>query len=202
MIITKKQLLGIFLFLLLAIVIYLQLDSFIPSTASLPDTWRDFTNNCSHRAVCVEKYLHREVAWQGHAIRVNFIDDFFSRYKASVLVAMEAPAQAERSANAHADAVLHFDYSKYEKYKTEILNTTRGDSVEFNATVISIKETNEEPKRKVVMLEVNAFRKGSEKVFIAPHVHSHGRYHVDQNMINNAYSELPGVEEHKALTEG
>ena len=73
---------------------------------------------------------------------------------------------------------------------------------DFYATVISIKETNEEPKRKVVMLEVNAFRKGSEKVFIAPHVHSHGRYHVDQNMINNAYSELPGVEEHKALTEG
>ena len=137
--------------------------------------------------------MHREVAWQGHAIRVNFIDDFFTRYKATVLVAMEVPEE-----NVHADVVLHFDYFKYEKYRTEILNTTRGDNVQFNATVVGVKEENA-GKRKVAMLEVNAFRKGDEKVFIKPHVHAHGRYHVDQNMIKNAYSEVPGVEEHKAL---
>ena len=142
--------------------------------------------------------MHREVVWQGHAIRVNFIDDFFTRYKATVLVAMEVPEQTEQ--NVHADVVLHFDYFKYEKYRTEILNTTRGDNVQFNATVVSVKEEGGvQGKRKVVMLEVNAFRKGDEKVFIAPHVHAHGRYHVDQNMIKNAYSEVPGVEEHKAL---
>jgi hypothetical protein len=182
---------------LLCIVIYLQLGAFLPSTTALPDTWRDFTAHCAVRAVCVEKYMHREVAWQGHAIRVNFIDDFFTRYKATVLVAMEVPEQTEQ--NVHTDVVLHFDYFNYEKYRTEILNTTRGDNVQFNATVVSVKEENDVQRRKVVMLEVNAFRKGSEKVFIAPHVHANGRYHVDQNMIKNAYSEVPGVEEHKAL---
>ena len=100
------------------------------------------------------------------------------------------------NSNEEPDLFISFTDYYYEKYKTQIINTTRGDQIQFNATIISGGE--------IPILEVNGYRKLNDKIYINPHVHNTGRYHVPKDMIkknSSLYSELPGLVSDEDKTE-
>ena len=86
---------------------------------------------------------------------------------------------------------LKITESVYNNFKTDILNTTRGDLIQFNATFIA-----EDYNYRPVILEVNGYKKLNGKINLNPHVHVEGRYSVDEKDIKkkgNVYNELPGL---------
>ena len=197
-IITKKQLLGTFIGLFFLIIFYTCVNSIDLSRKFIEDTWTDYYNYCNKDFTlsreklqkCKERYLYQDVSWTGYTIRINFDERFFSRYRAQILVKMN------NNSNEEPDLFISFTDYYYEKYKTQIINTTRGDQIQFNATIISGGE--------IPILEVNGYRKLNDKIYINPHVHNTGRYHVPKDMIkknSSLYSELPGLVSDEDKTE-
>lgn len=193
-IITKKQMLGVFIFALFIIVFYLCISSFEILKRSLPDTWNDYTSLCLRdkfllhpriHGKCKEKYLYQEISWTGYAIRIDFDERFFSRYRAHMLVKMIENESEEP------ELQLKFTDSKYSKYKMDILNTTRGDFIRFNATIMFEGSLNNVP-----ILETLEYQKLDKKIFINPHVHNTGRYSTAGKQLEadtSIYSELPSL---------
>lgn len=194
-IITKKQLLGTFFGLFFIIVFYVFFTSIELTPKFLDDTWEQFHSLCNRGSLsnkeiatkCREKYTYQDISWKGYAIRIDFDERFFSRYRAQILTKM-----IPNNANEVPDVFLQFTEYNYEKYKTQIVNTTRGDLIQFNATIRNVGD-----EQRIPLLEVNAFKKLNEKIYIAPHVHNSGRYQVNEEMIRNIPGEISEEEKRK-----
>lgn len=132
------------------------------------------------------KYKYSDVNWNGYVIRIDYNDNFFARYRLSVLIKMEKNQEEDP------DLYLKFTDFQYDIYKTDIFNITRGDLVSFNATILHAGE-------KVAMptLELFGFRKLNDHIYIQPHIHHNSRYSVDHaqpiHKDDAVYKELPGL---------
>lgn len=98
LIISKKVLLGFFVFSFLAITtFYFFINIDTTYHYIIKDTWSDFNKECSQdnyrlkpttsKANCV-KYRYSNVGWNGYVVRVDFSDSFFDKHKVSILVKM------------------------------------------------------------------------------------------------------------------
>jgi hypothetical protein len=124
--------------------------------------------------------------WKGYAIRVDYNDNFFARYRISLLIKMEKNEMED------ADLYLKFTDYQYDQHKHQIFNITRGDYVSFNATFFNMGDENTVPS-----LEIFGFDKLSDHIYIQPHIHHNGRYSVPHETVihkdNVIYKELPDL---------
>ncbi len=163
----------------------------------IKDNWSDFKATCNRenfssanheviKAICEEKYKYSDVSWNGYVLRVDYHEEFFSRYRLSLLIKMQESDMTSEDA----DFYLNFHDYIYERYKADIFNITRGDMVSFNATFVSVGSV-----KSVPMLEAFEFEKLNEHIELNPHIHHHGRYSVDGDKNLNrgdvVYKELP-----------
>ena len=197
-IVTKKQLLAVFVFFLFGIFFYYFISTFDLNKITLKETWDDYYEICIkdvneiNRAKCKEKFMYQDVNWKGYSLRLDFDERFFSRYKVHMIVKMWNKNLGENEIEKDENNLyLKITENVYNTFKMDILNTTRGDLIEFNATFIA----NDYSQRPVI-LEVNGYKKLDEKINISPHVHNEGRYSVNENDIKKdkkIYNELPGL---------
>jgi hypothetical protein len=131
-------------------------------------------------------YKYADVHWKGYVIRIDYNDNFFARFRTSVLIKMEKNQDEEP------DLYLKFTDYQYENFKSEIFNITRGDYVAYNATILTTGEDNSSP-----VLEVFGFQKLGDHIFIQPHIHHNSRYsvgHPEHIKKDSAiYKELPNL---------
>ena len=143
-IISRKQLLGIFVFVLLCILVQYFISNINFTRGNfIPDKWEDFNKICNRemfekkqeqsRILC-QKYKYMDVQWSGYILRVDYIENFFARYKISILVKMNVGDLEEHSEEG--DLYLKLDENYYNKYKHLVFNMTRGDYIHYNATVL------------------------------------------------------------------
>ena len=189
-IITKKQLLGIFFFLLFSIFLYVFIFSISMSLKKFPlkDNWNDFLNNCinnENENFCKERYLFQDINWEGYVMKIDMSESIFTRHKVFIYIKMD-----EKSKSKEADLVLQFLDVDYEKYKTDILNTTRGDLISFNATFVRVSSIYPS------LLDGIDYKKLNKKIHIDPAIFKNGRYYTDDvNFEKNQhlYKELPSL---------
>ena len=182
-IITKKQLLGIFFFVLFGIFLYVFTSSIFSSI-----NLTKYYNNCvinDNENFCKEKYLYRDINWEGYVMKIDMTESFFTKYKVFIYIKMD-----ENSKSKEADLVLQFLDIEYEKYKTDILNTTRGDLISFNATFVRVSSIYPS------LLDGIDYKKLNKKIHIDPAIFKNGRYYTDDvNFEKNQhlYKELPSL---------
>jgi len=179
------------------------ISTFDLNKVTLKETWEDYYKICikneneeiddNQKKICKEKFLYQDVNWSGYSIRLDFDERFFSRYKVHMIVKMVMKNMSENEIEKEENNLyLKITESVYNNFKTEILNTTRGDLIQFNATFIA-----EDYNFRPVILEVNGYKKLDGKINLNPHVHVEGRYSVDEKDIiekkGNIYNELPGL---------
>ena len=90
------------------------------------------------------------------------------------------------------DLVIEVTDRVYNKYKIDILNITRGDEIQFNATV---KQT-PNYQTKVPIVSLDEMKITGRNININPHVHEEGRYGTQGGRIDKGekvYNELPNV---------
>jgi hypothetical protein len=181
--ITRKQLLGAFLFALFAIIFFVFFSSinlergskFLLNLDFIEDKYEDFKKHCSvenyvknptHTGVyCQARYRYSDVSWSGYVIRVDYDDQFFARHRLSILIRMDKELKGDES-----DFYLKFSDYQYDQYKDGIFNLTRGDSINFNATFLYEGDARSSP-----MLECFGIEKGLEHINLEPHIHHSGR---------------------------
>jgi hypothetical protein len=119
-------------------------------------------------------------------IRIDYHENFFSKYKLSLLIKTEGNTTDSEDP----DFYLNFHDYDYQKYQNDIFNITRGDMVSFNATIASIGSSKSFP-----ILEAFEFMKLNDHIEMHPHIHHHGRYSVDGDkdikIGDSVYKELP-----------
>lgn len=173
-IITKKQILAVFIFLLTVLTVFIFLNSFNFEPQFLDAYWKDYQNDCitqnKYEDSCY-KYLYKDVSWNGYALRVDFDSNFFSRFQTTILVKMNEKNDSKP------DLTLKLTYDYYDKYKKDILNTTRGSLIHFNGTII---KTGNYP-----FIEVFNYKLGNTKIDLMPHIYKTGRYSEDLEKTQN-----------------
>ncbi len=136
--------------------------------------------------LCKDKYKYADINWKGHVIRIDYNDNFFARYRLSLLIKMEQTETEDP------DLYLKFTDYNYDMYKNKIFNITRGDFVNFNATFMHLGDDGAVP-----LLESFGFDKLEGHIYIQPHVHHNGRYSVPHDSVIHkdqaVYKELPGI---------
>jgi hypothetical protein len=197
-IVTKKQLLAVFVFFLFGILIFYFMSTFDLNKIKLKETWDDYYELCLKdvneisRSKCKEKFMYQDVNWKGYSLRLDFDERFFSRYKVHMIVKMWNNNSNEKEIEKEENNLyLKITENVYNLYKMDILNTTRGDLIEFNATFIAYDNLHTP-----IILEVNGYKKLEGKININPHVHNEGRYSVNEDDIKkdkHIYNELPGL---------
>jgi hypothetical protein len=136
----------------------------------IEESWTDFKKDCqsdkNSELNCL-KYKYADIMWNGYVIRIDYNDNFFARFRLTVLVKME------KTDTEDPEIQLKFTDYQYEQFKGEIFNITRGDSIHFNATIIQTGDSNSVP-----VLEAFGFEKLNEHIYIQPHIHHNTRYSV------------------------
>jgi len=186
-IITKKHLFGIILFLLFIGILYYILRTVSFSKLLVKETWNEFKKICTENEVkCKTKFLYQDISWIGFVIRVNFNDNFFQRQRVIFLVKMDLDENVEKT-----DLILEVTDKIYNKYKIDIMNITRGDEIEFNAT---IKQTPNIYGNRVTYCILENIRLTGRNFHVNPHIHESGRYGTKGNEKgNNILQGLPDV---------
>lgn len=189
LVITKKHIFSIILGFICIIVFISFISTITFSKQIMKETWADYLSICSGgESICKTKFLYQEISWSGNVIRVNFNENFFSRTRAFFLVKMDQNINNDKT-----DLVIEVTDSVYNKYKIDIMNITRGDEIEFNATVRQTPNY----QYKVPVLTLETIRLTGRNININPHVHENGRYGTN-NMGEipegqKVYHELPNV---------
>ena len=188
LVITKKHIFSLVLGFIFIILIIAFISSLSFTRQILKETWSDYQKICSeNKALCNTKFLYQEISWIGYVIRVNFNDNFFSRSRVFFLVKMDENVQNDKT-----DLVIEVTDRVYNKYKIDILNITRGDEIEFNATL----KQNPNYQTKVPIVTLDNIRITGKNIDINPHVHEEGRYGTQGGKIEKGqkiYNELPNV---------
>ena len=187
-VITKKHLFSIVLGLIF-IILFITLVSTVSFTKQiLKESWSDYVKICAQgETLCNAKFLYQEISWLGYVIRVNFNDNFFSRNRVYFLIKMDENAESDKT-----DLIIEVTDRVYNKYKIDILNITRGDEIEFNATV----KQNPNYQTRVPIVTLDEMKITGRSIYINPHVHEDGRYGTQGGRIDEGqkvYNELPNV---------
>jgi hypothetical protein len=187
-VITKKHLFSIVLGLIF-IILFITLISNVSFTKQiLKESWSDYVKICAQgETLCNTKFLYQEISWLGYVIRVNFNDNFFSRNRVYFLIKMDENAESDKT-----DLIIEVTDRVYNKYKIDILNITRGDEIEFNATV----RQNPNYQTRVPIVTLDEMKITGRSIYINPHVHEDGRYGTQGGRIDEGqkvYNELPNV---------
>ena len=187
-VITKKHIFSIFLGLVFLILFIILISSVSFTKQILKESWSDYVKICAGgETICNAKFLYQEISWNGYVIRVNFNDNFFSRNRVYFLVKMDENTESDKT-----DLVIEVTDRVYNKYKIDILNITRGDEIQFNATV---KQT-PNYQTKVPIVSLDEMKITGRNININPHVHEEGRYGTQGGRIDKGekvYNELPNV---------
>lgn len=182
-IITKKQLLGLFIFIFFLIVLYVIMASLSFQKQILKESWDDFQKICSgDESKCNMIFRYQDISWKGYVIRVNFNENFFSRNRAIFLMKMDPTIQEGT------EMVLEVTDTIYNKYKIDIMKISRGDQILFNATITNTVSP--------VRAEVYFLQLLGNKIHIEPHIHKSGRYTTGEGEVSKGkqlYYELPNV---------
>lgn len=189
LVITKKHIFSILLGLFCFFVFISFASSISISKQIMKETWADYVSICAGgEVVCKTKFLYQEISWAGYVIRVNFNDNFFSRTRAFFLVKMDPNIDSDKT-----DLVIEVTDSVYNKYKIDIMNITRGDEIEFNATV----RLTPNYQTRVPVVTLDTIRLTAKNIDINPHVHENGRYGTnnlgDIQEGQKVYHELPNI---------
>lgn len=187
-VITKKHIFSIFLGLVFLILFIILISSVSFTKQILKESWSDYVKICAGgETICNAKFLYQEISWNGYVIRVNFNDNFFSRNRVYFLVKMDENTESDKT-----DLVIEVTDSVYNKYKIDILNITRGDEIEFNATVRQTPNY----QTKVPIVTLDNIRITGRNINLNPHVHEEGRYGTKGGNVEEGqkiYNELPNV---------
>ena len=188
LVITKKHIFSIVLGLVF-IILFISFISGISFTKQiLKESWAEYLSICSGGSnICNTKFLYQEISWIGYVIRVNFNENFFSRTRVFFLVKMDENVQSDKT-----DLVIEVTDHVYNKYKIDIMNITRGDEIEFNATI----KLTHNYQTKVPILSLDNIRLTGKNININPHVHEEGRYGTKGGNVEKGqkiYNELPNV---------
>jgi hypothetical protein len=204
--ITRKQLIAVFIFLLFIIIFYVFFNTIKLSRGSnitlfilldfIKEDWETFEKNCSKAKFiennektlneCYAKYRFVDINWKGYVIRVDYDEHFFAQYRMSLLIKMQTD-----DLNEDGDLALKFLDHEYNIYKNTIFNLTRGDYIEFNATFISEGGKDSNP-----VLEGFGIENLHRHIKISPHIHSGGRYSTHDETIkggDSIYKEIPDL---------
>ena len=188
LVITKKHIFSIILGVIFIILFIAFISSLSFTKQILKESWSDYLTICSGgEKLCNEKFLYKEISWIGYVIRVNFNDNFFSRSRVFFLVKMDENEESDKT-----DLVIEVTDKIYSKYKIDIMNITRGDEIEFNATV---RQTPNYQTR-VPIVTLDNIRITGRNININPHVHEEGRYGTKGGNVEKGqkiYNELPNV---------
>ena len=189
MIITKKHLFGLLSFFIFGIIFYFILSSLKFSRNIIKESWSEFNLICSQsETICNTRFLYQEISWTGYVIRVNFNDNFFSRVRVFFLIKMNQDLTSDNT-----DLILEVTDKVYNKYKIDIMNITRGDEINFNATV---KQTPSKKGNNVPIVVLNNIKLTGNNIHINPHVHESGRYGTQGEKFEEGkqiYDELPNM---------
>ena len=188
-VITKKHIFSILLGIICIIVFISFISTISFSKHVLKETWADYLSICTGgETICKTKFLYQEISWIGYVIRVNFNDNFFSRTRVFFLMKMDQNIDSDKT-----DLVIEVTDSIYNKYKIDIMNITRGDEIEFNATIRQTPSY----QNKVPIVTLDTIRLTGRNININPHVHENGRYGTinvgDIQEGQKVYHELPNV---------
>ena len=188
LVITKKHIFSLIMGLIFIILFVSFISSVSFTKQILKETWGDYLQICSGgQALCNAKFLYQEISWIGYVIRVNFNDNFFSRTRVFFLVKMDENVESDKT-----DLVIEVTDQIYNKYKIDIMNITRGDEIEFNAT---IRQTPNYQTR-VPILTLDNIRITGRNININPHVHEEGRYGTKGGNVEKGkkiFNELPNI---------
>ena len=188
-IITKKHLYGILSFFIFGMIFYFIFSSLKFNRNIMKESWNEFNLICSNsETLCNTKFLYQEISWTGYVIRVNFNDNFFSRVRVFFLIKMNQDITSDNT-----DLILEVTDKVYNKYKIDIMNLTRGDEINFNAT---IKQTPSRKGNTVTIVNLNNIQLTGNNIHINPHVHESGRYGTKGGKFEkgkNIYDELPNM---------
>jgi len=188
LVITKKHIFSIILGIIFIILFIAFISSISFTKQILKESWSDYLTICSGgEKLCNEKFLYKEISWIGYVIRVNFNDNFFSRSRVFFLVKMDENQESDKT-----DLVIEVTDKIYSKYKIDIMNITRGDEIEFNATV---RQTPNYQTR-IPIVTLDNIRITGRNININPHVHEEGRYGTKGGNVEKGqkiYNELPNV---------
>ena len=188
LVITKKHLFSLVVGLIFIILFMTFISSISFTKHILKETWTDYLQICSNgQALCNAKFLYQEISWIGYVIRINYNDNFFSRSRLFFLVKMDENIESDKT-----DLVIEVTDSVYNKYKIDILNITRGDEIEFNATVRQTPNY----QTKVPIVTLDNIRITGRNINLNPHVHEEGRYGTKGGNVEEGqkiYNELPNV---------
>ena len=188
LVITKKHIFSIIIGLIFIILFIAFISSISFTKQILKETWSEYQTICAGgETLCNTKFLYQEISWIGFVIRVNFNDNFFSRTRVFFLVKMDENVESDKT-----DLVIEVTDKVYNKYKIDIMNITRGDEIEFNAT---IRQTPNYQTR-VPIVTLDNIRLTGRNININPHVHEEGRYGTKGGNVEKGqkiYNELPNV---------
>lgn len=144
-------------------------------------TWTDFRRDCGynsfvnnpHKAITKfdRVYQNQGISWDGYIIRVSLNEEDainFAYHSSSIMMKMDPEDQE----GAHgADLGLSLSERVLTQYKGVIDDLHRGDHVRFNATILSMGDT-----QHLHHMHVFAIEKISGHKDVEAHVHAGGRY--------------------------
>ena len=143
--------------------------------------WNDFRRDCGYYAYvaspqkATEKfergYYYKGVSWDGYIIRVSLNEEDninFAYHSSSIMLKMEP---GDQDSSSGADLGLSLSERVLTEYKDVIDSLHRGDHIRFNATVMSMGDT-----QHLHHLHAFAIEKIPGHKDVDAHVHAGGRY--------------------------
>lgn len=189
--ISKKHLLGMFVFALISTTfMYFFLHFEVSGKNFIPDEWKDFSKFCSPQEfakkskqakIYCHKYRYADVSWDGYVVRIDYDNTFFGKHVLSILIKMNKEDLSEDG-----DLYLKFDQHFYSEVKDIIFNLNRGDHLSFNATFINEGDGHHSPYLEAFGLDAS----DDSKIDISPHIHHTGRYSLDKEVETHADHQL------------
>lgn len=187
-IITKKYLLGIFLFILSLIIFLFFLSKINIEPKILNENWNEFYAMCQAEPNrCRNYFLYQDVNWTGNVIKISYNENFFSRYRAFFIMKMD-----RSNKNDFSELMLDVTDKIYNKNKISIMELRRGDEIEFNCTIMIMPFD----KSKKIRGNLINFKKTGKKIEIITKFNKLGRYATEENKEiegKKLYKELPDI---------
>lgn len=192
LIISKKQLLGLFTFLFILILFFVKFYTIDTSLKFIDETFDEFYSECSPekfqnvatfaqaKNFC-HSYRYSCVQWEGNIVRIDYEQSFMSRYRLSILVKMRTEVHSQDG-----DLYLKVNEYEYEKYKNVFYQINRGDRIAFNATIIDEGSERNAPFLDLFGVSIVTNEENKGKIEIDPHIHHNGRYSLDKEIKKNS----------------
>lgn len=190
LVISKKQLIGIFVFLTLIVVMIMKFMTIDTSRRYIDESFDDFYKECNKSkfsntniANQVHIYCHSfrfsDVNWKGHVVRIDYERKYFSSTRLKILIKMREEDKSEDG-----DLYLKVEDYIYETYKNKFYELNRGDKIQFNATILFEGDGQRVPFLNLFEIEILK-NEADSRIELSPHIHHNGRYSLDDEIEKN-----------------